>query len=79
MAVPADLDGWRDTDSSAVRLRQLVQFDWFSSFSRDPFYFAWGCFRDFVSGALRCAAMDIPDVYVFKASQYEPVRQIVDL
>jgi hypothetical protein len=24
--------------------------------SRGPFYFAWGCFRDFVSGHLRCAA-----------------------
>src|SRR5205823_6646392 len=40
-------DGWRDTGIAAIELRQLVQFD-----CRDPapFYFAWGCFRDFGSG-----------------------------
>src|SRR6266849_557144 len=27
-----------------------------SSASRGPFYFAWGCFRDFVSGLPRCTA-----------------------
>jgi hypothetical protein len=64
------------TGIAAPGLRQLAQFEWFS---RAPFFFAWGCFRDFGSGALRCAAMDIPDVTVFKASHHEPVRQTFDL
>ena len=33
-----------------------------SAASRGPFYFAWGCFRDFVSRPLRCTAEEHLDL-----------------
>ena len=58
-------DGWRDTGSAAIKLRQLVQYD---CRLLGLILLCMGLFSRFCVWALRCTshALDIPGVYVFK-------------
>jgi hypothetical protein len=71
MSVPADVDVGRIPVAQPSSRDNWSNLTGFGRPAGVPFYFAWGCFRYFVSGALRCTAMDIPGVCVFKAPKQQ--------